>query len=233
MYLHAAFVVFTFAVVEGTATLARRVPSSELVSRDAVQGWSLQSGSAPTSAHSCGNGAYCPINLHCNAMVNNHEVAACCSSSNDCRGEVEGAPRCADPSWNLWVGYDGNGFCCEAGFVGVYDITKSVAGTCVTSDNIGSLRTGILTSTGVGAAEPTIAVPPASSTSAGRSSTTAAEDTAKPTSSPASGSSGTAGTSLASTSTSSTLPTETANRGMKVDSGMGLVGVAFVAAALL
>jgi hypothetical protein len=168
MYIPTAFVLLVASAARATSILAKRAPSSELVGRDVTQGWSLQSGSAPTDAHSCGNGAYCPISLHCNALVNNHQVAACCSSckcyssrsssmhshiiASDCRGDVENAPICADSSWNLWVGYDGNGFCCEAGLVGVYDITKSVAGTCVSSNNSGSLRTAVLTSTGTGAA---------------------------------------------------------------------------------
>ena len=80
MFIQTASILLAITGARATAFLAQLAPSSELVQRDVTQGWSLQSGSAPTDAHSCGNGAYCPISLYCNALVNNDQVAACCSS---------------------------------------------------------------------------------------------------------------------------------------------------------
>jgi len=78
MLFQSSLVLLAITSVQATAVLVQRAP--ELESRAVSQGWSLQSSSAPSSLHSCGNGAYCPISLHCNSMVNNHQVAACCTS---------------------------------------------------------------------------------------------------------------------------------------------------------
>jgi hypothetical protein len=48
-----------------------------------------------------------------------------------CRGSIEGNPVCADSSWSLWKGFQGNGFCCQVGLNGVYNSGNTVAGTCV------------------------------------------------------------------------------------------------------
>jgi glucan endo-1,3-alpha-glucosidase len=50
--------------------------------------------------------------------------------ADDCRGNVEGKPQCADSSWSLWGGLLGNGFCCLVGLTGAYDSAKLVAGAC-------------------------------------------------------------------------------------------------------
>jgi hypothetical protein len=58
--------------------------------------------------------------------------------ASDCRGSVESSGRCADSSWSLWQGLNGNDFCCEVGLVGIYDYHNPVAGTCVPSAATGS-----------------------------------------------------------------------------------------------
>lgn len=115
--------------------LAERMPFGAISERATMQGWSLQSSSAQSSLVSCGKNSYCPTGLVCNPAAS-AEVAACCTSK-DCRGEVEGSPKCADSSWNLFKGYNGNGFCCVAGEIGVYDSSSNTAGSCVTSASSG------------------------------------------------------------------------------------------------
>lgn len=115
--------------------LAERMPLGAISERATMQGWSLQATSAQSSLVSCGKNSYCPTGLTCNTAAS-AEVAACCTSG-DCRGDVEGAPKCADSSWNLFKGYNGNGFCCLVGQVGVYDSSSNVAGSCVASASSG------------------------------------------------------------------------------------------------
>ncbi|KAI1157890.1 glycoside hydrolase family 71 protein [Nemania serpens] len=122
------------------------------VSRRSVQqGWSLQSGSCPGGSSACsGGGACCPSSLFCLAAAND-EAAACCPSNSACRGAIEGRPVCADNAWSLWQGFQGNGFCCQVGLIGVYDSSKNVAGTCVASGAAGAATSARLVSTGTGA----------------------------------------------------------------------------------
>ena len=63
-----------------------------------------------------------------------------------CVGAVEGGSKCADSSWSLWKGFQGNGFCCQVGLVGVYSSSGNVAGTCVASASVGSSTTAVLVS---------------------------------------------------------------------------------------
>ncbi|KAG9248318.1 hypothetical protein BJ878DRAFT_488660 [Calycina marina] len=247
-----------FSIQSGLVVLAAVSRASATI----AQGWSLQSSSTQTSLHSCGNGAYCPISLNCDTEVGNNEVAACCSSTNDCRGDVEGAPVCSDSSWSMYLGYDGNGFCCETGLIGVYDISQSVAGTCVVSDNVGSLTTAELESTGTAAAtsatlasSATLTTASAGTTTAGTSSTSSAvvvvsSSTTIPSSSGASATtkstlsstavavvaSSTSGSSANSTSSAAASSTSTdsgTSVGVKTTAGFSLMAVAFIAIAML
>lgn len=61
-----------------------------------------------------------------------------------CVGAIDGAPKCADSSWSLWQGFQGNGFCCQVGLVGVYQSSGNVAGTCVASGQAGTATTARL-----------------------------------------------------------------------------------------
>jgi hypothetical protein len=63
-----------------------------------------------------------------------------------CRGSIEGDPVCADSSWSLWKGFQGNGFCCEVGLKGVYDSANSVAGTCVSGSPPAGYTTAVIVS---------------------------------------------------------------------------------------
>jgi hypothetical protein len=55
-------------------------------------------------------------------------------------------PVCADTSWSLWKGFQGNGFCCEVGLLGVYDSSGSVAGTCVAASATSGYTAGVIVS---------------------------------------------------------------------------------------
>ncbi|KAA8575569.1 hypothetical protein EYC84_004708 [Monilinia fructicola] len=79
----------------------------------------------------------------------NSEVAACCPTANACRGIIEASPKCADESWSLWAGLDGNDFCCEVGLVGAYDHISHRAGTCV-KNVVAPTTSAVLKSTGTG-----------------------------------------------------------------------------------
>ena len=59
----------------------------------------------------------------------------------DCRGEIQAASRCADPSWSLWQGKDGNKFCCEAGMTGITESESIIAGRCVSPSDVGAATT--------------------------------------------------------------------------------------------
>ncbi|KAJ2959214.1 hypothetical protein NQZ79_g5296 [Umbelopsis isabellina] len=120
-----------------------------LQKRSVQQGWSLQTSSCPSGTNSCGGGACCPTSLHCYAAQTD-EAASCCTTASNCVGAIEGAPKCADSSWSLWQGFQGNDFCCQVGLIGVYDSTKTVAGTCVSSGQVGTLTSARLMSTGTG-----------------------------------------------------------------------------------
>ena len=130
--------------------------------RSVQQGWSLQAASGPAGTTSCGGGSYCPSSLHCNPAAND-EVAACCPTGElysdwhsllitkcyvaaDCRGSVESGGACADSSWSLWQGLNGNDFCCQVGLVGIYDYHNPVAGTCVSSAAAASATSAALVS---------------------------------------------------------------------------------------
>ena len=63
-----------------------------------------------------------------------------------CRGSIEGNPICADSSWSLWKGFQGNGFCCQVGLVGVYNSANTVAGTCVASGATSGYTSAVLVS---------------------------------------------------------------------------------------
>lgn len=111
--------------------------------RSVAQGWSLQASTCPSDSTTCSSGGCCPSTLTCNAAASD-EVAACCSDG-DCRGSVEGAPTCADSSWSLYKGLNGNGFCCEVGQVGVMDYTSGSM-SCVAKGSVGSSSTAELVS---------------------------------------------------------------------------------------
>ena len=173
-------------------------------------------------------------------------------TASDCRGDVEGSPKCADSSWDLYSGYMGNGFCCEGGMVGAYDTSKSVAGTCVAAGDVGSLQTAVLTSSGTGAAATSAASSASSSassvSSASTSSASSASSAASTSSSASSKSSKSASSassssaSVQSTATSSSTGTATSSSATstatgsgaeKVGMGFGLIGAAFLAVAAL
>lgn len=63
-----------------------------------------------------------------------------------CRGSIEGNPVCADSSWSLWKGFQGNGFCCQVGLNGVYNSGNTVAGTCVSGAPPSGYTTAIMVS---------------------------------------------------------------------------------------
>ncbi|KAI1325243.1 glycoside hydrolase family 71 protein [Xylariaceae sp. FL0255] len=167
------------------------------VSRRSVQqGWSLQSSSCLSGSSACSSGgACCPSSLFCIAAAND-EVAACCTSNSACRGSIEGQPGCADTSWSLWQGFQGNDFCCQVGLVGVYSSSGNVAGTCVASGAAGTATTARLVSTGTGATVTS------SSTSSTRTTTsTKTTTTTKPTSTTTKSSSTTTSTGTSPTGT--------------------------------
>lgn len=137
-----------FSAVSGLVSGAV-IAQPALIGRHSIQlGWSLQASTCPSGAISCGNGACCPSSLFCIANAND-EVDACCTTSKShrfplcfvihvdpsidsaCRGSIEGKPVCADSSWSLWKGFQGNGFCCQVGLNGAYTFGNTIAGTCV------------------------------------------------------------------------------------------------------
>ena len=63
-----------------------------------------------------------------------------------CRGSIEGNPKCADSSWSLWKGFQGNGFCCQVGLNGVYNSGNTVAGTCVSGAPPAGYTTAVIVS---------------------------------------------------------------------------------------
>ena len=63
-----------------------------------------------------------------------------------CRGSIEGNPVCADSSWSLWKGFQGNGFCCQVGLNGVYNSGNTVAGTCVSGAPPAGYTTAVIVS---------------------------------------------------------------------------------------
>jgi len=63
-----------------------------------------------------------------------------------CRGSIEGNPVCADSSWSLWKGFQGNGFCCQVGLNGVYNSGSTVAGTCVSGAPPSGYTTAVIVS---------------------------------------------------------------------------------------
>jgi glucan endo-1,3-alpha-glucosidase len=153
MYTSSIVLALVSAVSASVMPAEFAVAGNALAARSVQQGWSLYASSAPSGAVDCGNNMYCPSGTSCNAAATN-EVAACCTCTltpcplisilegttadkpnpaGDCRGAVEGAPSCADSTWNLWKGLDGNGFCCETGKVGVFDYKTRIAGTCIDS----------------------------------------------------------------------------------------------------
>lgn len=136
-----------------------------ITQRSLAQGWSLQSNTCPSGTTSCQAGACCPSGFYCFAAQTD-EAASCCSSSTNfrvgvpvlfcdsnipnidtaCVGAIEGSPKCADSSWSLWQGFQGNDFCCQVGLVGVYQSTGNVAGSCVASSQVGTATTARLVS---------------------------------------------------------------------------------------
>ncbi|KAJ5396402.1 hypothetical protein N7509_004515 [Penicillium cosmopolitanum] len=119
-----------------------QIASAAVISqRSILQGWSLQASTCPSGSQSCNDGGCCPSGLYC-FSAKTAEVASCCTSI--CVGAVEGSPKCADSSWSLWQGLQGNDFCCQVGLVGVYQSTGTVAGTCVSSGQAGSATTARL-----------------------------------------------------------------------------------------
>ncbi|TGO33228.1 hypothetical protein BHYA_0259g00100 [Botrytis hyacinthi] len=134
---------------------ARHLPlhSLQSVRNAGLSGWSVQASTCPTGSTSCGDtaaGACCPSGMFC-ATPANSEVAACCPFAGECRSVIEASPKCADASWNLWDGLDGNAFCCEVGLLGAYDHISHRAGTCV--ETVAKPTTSaVLRSTGTGCA---------------------------------------------------------------------------------
>ncbi|TGO07069.1 hypothetical protein BTUL_0337g00080 [Botrytis tulipae] len=134
---------------------ARHLPlhSLQSVRNAGLSGWSVQASTCPTGSTSCGDtaaGACCPSGMFC-ATPANSEVAACCPFAGECRSVIEAAPKCADASWNLWDGLDGNAFCCEVGLLGAYDHISHSAGTCVETV-VKPTTSAVLRSTGTGCA---------------------------------------------------------------------------------
>ncbi|TGO22166.1 hypothetical protein BPAE_0179g00050 [Botrytis paeoniae] len=132
---------------------ARHLPlhSLQSVRNAGLSGWSVQASTCPAGSTSCGDtaaGACCPSGMFCAAPANS-EVAACCPFAGECRSVIEAAPKCADASWNLWDGLDGNAFCCEVGLLGAYDHISHRAGTCVETV-VKSSTSAVLRSTGTG-----------------------------------------------------------------------------------
>ncbi|KAJ8066568.1 hypothetical protein OCU04_005620 [Sclerotinia nivalis] len=140
-------------LASSSLVLARNLPRNSLQANRNIgfPGWSLQTDTCAVGSTSCGNiapGACCPSNMVC-AKPANSEVAACCPTAGECRGIIEAAPKCADASWNLWAGLDGNYFCCEVGLLGAYDHISHRAGTCVSSV-VAPTTSAVLRSTGTG-----------------------------------------------------------------------------------
>ncbi|EDO03303.1 hypothetical protein SS1G_05784 [Sclerotinia sclerotiorum 1980 UF-70] len=145
---------FIFFLASSSLVLARNLPKNSLhTNRNIIgsPGWSLQAETCAVGSTSCGSiapGACCPSNMVC-AKPANSEVAACCTNASECRSVIEAAPKCADDSWNLWAGLDGNDFCCEVGLLGAYDHISHRAGTCVSSVVVPT-TSAVLRSTGTG-----------------------------------------------------------------------------------
>lgn len=78
---------------------------------------------------------------HCVLLILKHLITFIDSV---CVGAIDGAPKCADSSWSLWKGFQGNGFCCQVGLVGIYQSSGNAAGTCVASDQVGTATTAQL-----------------------------------------------------------------------------------------
>ncbi|TGO43939.1 hypothetical protein BCON_0701g00020 [Botryotinia convoluta] len=132
---------------------ARHLPlhSLQSVRNAGLSGWSVQASTCPAGSTSCGDtaaGACCPSGMFC-ATPANSEVAACCPFAGQCRSVIEAALKCADASWNLWDGLDGNAFCCEVGLLGAYDHISHRAGTCVETI-MKPITSAVLRSTGTG-----------------------------------------------------------------------------------
>ena len=66
--------------------------------------------------------------------------------ADDCRGLIGSASQCADPSWSLWQGKDGNKFCCEVGLTGIMESESIIAGRCVSPSDVGSATTATIVS---------------------------------------------------------------------------------------
>jgi glucan endo-1,3-alpha-glucosidase len=154
---------FCLCAASGLVSGAAIAQPASIERRSIQLGWSLQASTCPSGATSCGNGACCPSSLYCIANAND-EVDACCTTSKSChsqwcfvihvdpstdsacRGSIEGDPVCADSSWSLWKGFQGNGFCCQVGLNGVYDSANSVAGTCVSGAPPAGYTTAVIVS---------------------------------------------------------------------------------------
>jgi glucan endo-1,3-alpha-glucosidase len=148
MHYSQSILLFGFSPLLTLVSAAAIAQPASIERRSIQLGWSLQASTCPSGATSCGSGACCPSSLFCIAHAND-EAEACCTSSKShcslwcsilhvdlfidsaCRGSIEGHPVCADSSWSLWRGFQGNGFCCQVGLTGVYNSGSTVAGTCV------------------------------------------------------------------------------------------------------
>ncbi|KAF7871660.1 hypothetical protein EAF04_003767 [Stromatinia cepivora] len=156
--MHLSFISF---LASSNLVLARNLPRNSLQANRNIgsPGWSLQTDTCAVGSTSCGSiapGACCPSNMVC-AKPANSEVAACCPTEGECRAVIEAAPGCADASWNLWAGLDGNDFCCEVGLLGAYDHISHRAGICVSSV-VAPTTSAVLRSTGTGSAVTSISI---------------------------------------------------------------------------
>lgn len=163
MYSTQIISLLCFFAVSGLVSGAAIAQPVSIERRSIQMGWSLQASTCPSGASSCGNGACCPSTLFCIANAND-EVDACSTTSESyffalyflihvypiidsaCRGSVEGNPACADSSWSLWKGFQGNGFCCQVGLNGVYNSGNTVAGTCVSGAPPAGYTTAVIVS---------------------------------------------------------------------------------------
>jgi len=215
--MYGAQVLLFLAAGASASILAERVPFGAIEARTVLQGWSLQASTCPAGSQSCGSGSCCPSSLTCGPAAN--DIVIPCCTSGDCRGAVEGSPNCADSSWSLFKGLNGNGFCCLPGMVGIYDFHNNVAGTCVSS----------------AAADATLAVPVSSGSGTATVapvSTTAAVSSTAATSAVASSTAGSgAGTSAASSATAASNATITGSTSTTtaIHSGVEKAGMSLAA----
>ncbi|KZF24964.1 hypothetical protein L228DRAFT_243727 [Xylona heveae TC161] len=201
--MRASAVLLYLAASGASAThlLAARIPQT-LAQRDTVGGWSLQTDTCPSNTQQCTHGC-CPSSTTCQDPGTD-QVSICCPSSSVCQGQFQASPKCADSSWNLWKGLNGNPFCCEPGKIGTYHYEDGVAGSCVDKDtNVPYSASAVQIGTGVGGTTSTASSSSASTSAPASTTTSSSSASATAASSTSAAAASTESSSASSTSGSS------------------------------